>query len=76
LLVIKKQSKIAVSNIAIFTYALPILTSALSIYVIFAKTKNKMVIIREDQMLTKVLHIEKNYGSKSYQLNFQTKRLN
>jgi len=30
------------------------------------KNKNKMVIIREDRMLIKVLHQEKGNGSKSY----------
>jgi len=46
-------------------YAVPILMSPLSIYVIFAKT-----ISREGGMSIKVLHQEKGYGSKKLLAEF------
>jgi len=50
------------------------LTSALSVYVRnFCINKNKMVINREDQMLIKVLHHEKSYGSKKLLAEFPNK---
>jgi len=39
----------------------------------FCINKNKMVIIREDQMLMKVLHQEKGYGSKKLLAEFSHK---
>jgi len=56
------------------TYALPILASALSVYVIFLhKQQNGTVINKEDRMLIKVLHQEKGCSSKKLLAEFLNK---